>query len=170
MPPVLTYLLLGIYAVTILGIVLVIITDNRNPLKTVPWIVVLLFAPGIGLIFYFFFGQNLSKRRIISRRMRKRIHMQLLEAGPPERDAIPAEYRPLARLLSNAAHSIPLKGSRITPYIDGASKMEALLGDIAVDRDHIHLQNYILKDDTTGLRLRKALNDKEREGVEVRRL
>lgn len=168
MPPVLTSLLLGIYAVTILGIVLVIITDNRNPLKTVPWIVVLLFAPGIGLIFYFFFGQNLSKRRIISRRMRKRIHMQLLEAGPPERDAIPAEYRPLARLLSNAAHSIPLTGSRITPYIDGASKMEALLGDIAVARDHIHLQYYILNDDTTGLRLRNALMAKAREGVEVR--
>ena len=85
MPPLLTYLLFGIYAVTILGIVLVIITDNRNPLKTVPWIVVLLFAPVVGLLFYFFFGQNLSKRRILSRRMRKRIHMQLLEAGPDER-------------------------------------------------------------------------------------
>lgn len=168
MPPLLTYLLFGIYAVTILGIVLVIITDNRNPLKTVPWIVVLLFAPVVGLLFYFFFGQNLSKRRILSRRMRKRIHMQLLEAGPDERKELPAQYRPLARLLGNAGHSIPLCGSRITPYVDGASKMEALLGDIAAAHDHIHLQYYILNDDTTGLRLRNALMAKAREGVEIR--
>ena len=168
MPPLLTYLLFGIYAVTILGIVLVIITDNRNPLKTVPRIVVLLFAPVVGLLFYFFFGQNLSKRRILSRRMRKRIHMQLLEAGPDERKKLPAQYRPLARLLGNAGHSIPLCGSRITPYVDGASKMEALLGDIAAAHDHIHLQYYILNDDTTGLRLRNALMAKAREGVEIR--
>ena len=80
MQQILTYAFLVIYTVTILGIVLVIITDNRNPLKTLPWIIVLVFAPVVGLVFYFFFGQNLSKQRIISRRTRKRITMQLEEA------------------------------------------------------------------------------------------
>ena len=47
-----------LYSVTILGLVLVIITENRNPLKTIPWVIVLLLAPGIGLLFYFFFGQD----------------------------------------------------------------------------------------------------------------
>ena len=46
--------------------------------------------------------------------------------------------------------------------------MEALLGDIAAAHDHIHLQYYILNDDTTGLRLRNALMAKAREGVEIR--
>ena len=59
--------------ITILGLVLVILTENRNPLKTIPWVIVLLFAPGIGLIFYFFFGQDNRKQRIISRRTYKRI-------------------------------------------------------------------------------------------------
>ena len=27
-----------LYCVTILGLVLVIITENRNPLKTIPWV------------------------------------------------------------------------------------------------------------------------------------
>ena len=31
-----------LYCVTILGLVLVIITENRNPLKTIPWVIVLL--------------------------------------------------------------------------------------------------------------------------------
>lgn len=60
MQQILTYAFLVIYTVTILGIVLVIITDNRNPLKTLPWIIVLVFAPVVGLVFYFFFGQNLQ--------------------------------------------------------------------------------------------------------------
>ena len=68
MQQILTYIFIALYSVTILGVVLVIITENRNPLKTLPWIIVLVFAPVVGLVFYFFFGQNLSKQRIISRR------------------------------------------------------------------------------------------------------
>ena len=168
MQQILTYAFLVIYTVTILGIVLVIITDNRNPLKTLPWIIVLVFAPVVGLVFYFFFGQNLSKQRIISRRTRKRITMQLEEAHDDGRPDIPDEHLPLARLLAATIHSVPLYGSRITPYTDGKSKMEALLAEIARAKHHIHIQYYIFCDDTTGCRLRDALVAKARQGVEVR--
>ena len=168
MQQILTYIFLIIYSVTILGIILVVITDNRNPLKTLPWIIVLVLAPVVGLIFYFFFGQNLSKQRIISRRTRKRITMQLEEAEHTDGPDLPEAYRPLAALLTNTSHSIPLYGSRITTYTDGRSKMEALLTEIACAKHHIHIQYYILNDDETGRRLRDALIAKAREGVEVR--
>ena len=59
---VVTSIILISYIITIVGLALVIIMENRNPLKTIPWILVLLLAPGIGLIFYFFFGhKNTSK-------------------------------------------------------------------------------------------------------------
>ena len=54
MPQILTYLLFGLYAATTIGIILVVITDNRNPLKTTPWILILLFAPVVCIVFYFF--------------------------------------------------------------------------------------------------------------------
>ena len=79
--------------------------------KTLPWIIVLVFAPVVGLVFYFFFGQNLSKQRIISRRTRKRITMQLEEALDDGRPDIPDEHLPLARLLAATIHSVPLYGS-----------------------------------------------------------
>lgn len=168
MQQILTYIFLILYSITILGIILVIVTENRNPLKTLPWIVVLVLAPVVGLVFYFFFGQNLSKQRIISRRTRKRITMQLEEGehgGDPE---IPDRHKPLVALLMNTLHSIPLYGSRIGVYTDGQTKMEALLSDIARARHHIHLQYYIINDDETGCRLRDALAAKAREGVEIR--
>ena len=168
MTQILTYLFIALYSVTILSVILVIITDNRNPLKTLPWVIVLLFAPVVGLVFYFFFGQNLSKQRIISRRTRKRISMRLIEAQDPSRPEIPEHWQPLARLLKSTIHAVPLYGSRITPYTDGASKMEALLDEIARARHHIHLQYYILCNDRTGSRLCDALRAKAREGVQVR--
>ena len=147
MQQVLTYLFVALYSVTILGVILVIITENRNPLKTLPWIIVLLLAPVVGLVFYFFFGQNLSKRRIISRRMRKRITLQLEENVAAQRISIPDEHKALSALLGNTLHAVPLYGSRITPYTDGRSKLEALLAEIAGARHHIHLQYYIFCDD-----------------------
>lgn len=168
MQQILTYAFLIVYTITIVGVILVVITENRNPLKTLPWIIVLMLAPGVGLVFYFFFGQNLSKQRIISRRMRKRITTQLEESDREADTSIPSEHRTLARLLFNTSHAVPLRGSRITPYTDGRSKMEALLAEIARARHHIHLQYYILSNDATGQRLCDALIARAREGVEVR--
>ena len=168
MQQILTYTFLVLYTVTILSIALVIITDNRNPLKTLPWILVLVLAPGAGLAIYFFFGQNLSKRRIISRRTRKRITTRLEENDAAGGTGIPPQRLPLARLLSQTALAVPLYGSRLTPYVDGKTKMDALLEAIAGARHHIHIQYYIFSDDETGRRLRDALTAKAREGVEVR--
>ncbi len=168
MQQILTHIFIGIYTITILGVIGVIITDNRNPLKTLPWIIVLLLAPVVGLVFYFFFGQNLSKQHIISRRTRKRITLQLEESEHAGSLRIPAEHESLAELLNNTVHAIPLYGSLITPYTDGTTKMEDLLAEIGRARHHIHIQYYIFSDDTAGQQLRDALVAKAHQGVEVR--
>lgn len=167
MPQLLSYLLFGIYIATTIGIILVVITENRNPLKTMPWILILIFVPMAGILIYFFFGQNLSKQKIIAHRTRKRITTypeEAREAGAH----IPESFLPLSNLLINTIHAAPFYGSQITPYIDGASKMEALLEQITQATHHIHVQYYILADDRTGRTLQQALIAKAREGVQVR--
>ena len=81
----LTYLFIAIYTATVIGIILVVILGNRNPLKTIPWVVVLIFAPVVGLVFYFFFGQDLRRKRIISRRTYMLFRPMCVEAMPPFR-------------------------------------------------------------------------------------
>ena len=44
-----------IYFSVILTTIFVVILDNRNPVKTMAWILVLFFLPVIGLIFLFLF-------------------------------------------------------------------------------------------------------------------
>ncbi len=157
------------YCVTILGLVLLILTENRNPLKTIPWVLVLVFLPGLGLLFYFLFGQDNRKQKIISRRTYKRI-MKRPQGISPRKDShpVPEQYKPLAHLLgvSNSFHL--LYGSRISIYTNGKEKFRELLEEIEKATHHIHLEYYIFNDDEIGHRVRSALIQKAQEGVEVR--
>ena len=47
-----------VYFGAIIGTIVVIILDNRNPVKTMAWILILMFLPIVGLVFYFFFGRS----------------------------------------------------------------------------------------------------------------
>jgi len=159
-----------LYAITILGVVLVVITENRNPLKTISWVVVLLLTPGIGLLFYFFFGQDNRKQKIISRRTYKRIMK-----GPQRRkdpfdiiSEMPKTYIPLATLLYHNNQSTLLYGSKIKIYTNGIDKFQDFLEDLKNATHHIHLQYYIFCDDEIGNQVKKILIDKAKEGVRVR--
>ena len=57
-----------LYLAVILTTIFVVILDNRNPVKTMAWILVLFFLPVIGLVFYFFFGRDTRKERLISKK------------------------------------------------------------------------------------------------------
>lgn len=165
------FIFIGVYCITILGLVFVVIAENRNPLKTIPWVIVLLFAPVAGLVFYFFFGQDNRKQKIISRRTYKRI-MKRPQEGilPQDVCVVPDNYVSLSALINNTNQSALLYGSNITIYTSGHEKMNALLEEIARASHHIHIQYYIFCDDESGNRIKDALIAKVREGVQVRLL
>ena len=60
------YLLL--YMAIMIPAIITVLMDNRQPAKTMAWILVLAFMPFVGIIFYIFFGQNTRKERLISDR------------------------------------------------------------------------------------------------------
>lgn len=158
-----------LYILTAIGVVFVVISENRNPLKTISWVLVLLLLPLVGLIFYYFFGEDHRKRRLISRKMHKKINrktigrIQLMETLNP-----PIEYKGLVNLL-NKLNDCPLYGgNELTFYNNGADKFEALLEEIKKAKSHIHLQYYIFLDDEIGNKIKDALIQKVREGLEVR--
>ncbi|MDR2234429.1 MAG: cardiolipin synthase [Tannerella sp.] len=161
--------LLILYSVSIVSLVLVVLLENRNPLKTIPWVVVLLFLPGVGLILYFVFGQDNRRQRIISRRTYKRI-MQPLQSDIVKQDRCKAPdiYQPLVRLLNRGKRNPLLYGSDITCYNNGVEKFDALMEAIGNAKHHIHLQYYIFADDEIGRKVKKMLIEKAGEGVEVR--
>ena len=158
-----------LYGIVLLSTLLVVILDNRQPVKTVAWILVLVSLPLLGLILFYFFGQNVRKERIIGRKsMDLLIRKSLSEnfAFPPER--LPKDFERLIYFFERQSLSLPFGNNQIQFYTDGKSFLESLLQEIAVARHHIHLETYIFEDDTVGRHVRDALLAKASEGVEVR--
>ena len=48
---------LAVYVVVIIIVMVRVLMDNRQPAKTMAWMLVLTFIPMLGIILYFFFGQ-----------------------------------------------------------------------------------------------------------------
>ena len=158
-----------LYVLTAIGVVIVVVSENRNPLKTIAWVLVLLLLPLVGLIFYYFFGEDHRKKRLISRKMHKKINrrtlerVELLETLNP-----PAEYKGLINLLNKQKDTPLYGGSKITFYNNGIDKFDALIEEIQKAKKYIHLQYYIFMDDTIGTKIKNLLIEKSKEGLEVR--
>lgn len=158
-----------LYVATALGTMIVVISENRNPLKTISWVLILLLLPLVGLIIYYFFGEDSRKQRLISNKMYKKLNRrsigrkELLETLNP-----PNEHRGLVNLLNRLKSSPLYGGSSVKFYSDGLSKFEDLFAELEKAEKHIHIQYYIFLDDEIGCKARDILVRKASEGVEVR--
>ncbi|MBR5803150.1 MAG: cardiolipin synthase [Bacteroidaceae bacterium] len=158
-----------VYLTMVLGTVVVVILDNRYPVKTLAWLMVLIFLPVLGLILYFFFGQSVRKERLISKRSYIHIARKPLRGywRKPPHD-LPDECQSLASLFRRMNRSMPFGGNQVEIFTDGVSKFDSLLQCISQARHHIHLEYFIFDDDQVGNRVADALIRKAHEGVKVR--
>lgn len=158
-----------VYALTILGIIAVVVSENRNPVKSLAWVTVLLVVPMVGLILYIFFGRNIQNKRIISRRNRRILRRLTNRSSASARQGKPPEHIcNRINLASSLCGSNYYDGNIVDIFDNGADKIEALLADIRNARRYINLQYYILIDDKVGRRVIDALEERARAGVKVR--
>ena len=158
-----------LYFIVVLSTIIVVILDNRNPLKTIAWLLVLIFIPFFGLIIYFFFGQDQRRERIIN----KKSYSSLLQKPraqylAQEDIVLPERYKSLISLFKRTNQAFPYEGNRVTLFTDGYEKFHRLIREIYQAKEHIHINYYIFEDDALGHLLRDVLIDKAREGVKIR--
>ena len=160
-----------LYFAVILATIFIVILDNRNPVKTMAWILVLFFLPIVGLVFYFFFGQNTRKERLISRKGYSRLNKRpLAEYQAQESLKEQTGKSHLMSFFTRVNNAWAFGGNTVSIYTDGYSMLQALMHEISLARHHIHLQFYIFEDDAIGRLLRDLLIDKARQGVKIRLL
>lgn len=165
------WILLVIYLAITIGGIVAVLMDNKQPEKTMAWILVLCFMPIVGIIFYLFFGQNTRKEKVISERsMDLLMKRSMLEFAEQENLHIPRRNRPLMKLFTNQNWALPFKDNEVSIFTDGYKFVSTLLYNIGQAQDHIHLDTYIIEDDPLGNLVADALIDKARQGVEVRLL
>lgn len=158
-----------LFVLTVVVTIVVVILDNRNPLKTLAWVLVLAFLPFIGLVLYFFFGQSTRKERLISKKGFARLSKYpMMEFQMQESFKLNEEQHQLMTFFRLISGALPFEGNAIQVYSDGYAMLQALLRSIHSAKHHIHVEFYIFEDDAVGALVRDALMDKAREGVEIR--
>lgn len=167
----LVHLLEILFLIVWVGTIIVVITENRNPVKTLAWVMVLVFLPIVGFVLYLLFGMDMRKERIIGRRSLSRLMKEpLLNYKDYAAPQAPTPYEKLVRMMRQAGQSYLLAGNKTTPFTDFPTLLHDMLRAIASAQHHVHIQFYIFMDDAVGRLLRDALIDKARQGVKVRLL
>ena len=155
--------------VILISIILMEIAENGHPIRTLTWILLLVFLPVIGLILYFFFGLDRKNRRMVSVEDMDRFQQLTDKAveGQVCEDP-PAGVRNLITLLHTAGKAVPVRGNDVRVYTDFSAMYSDLLADLESAQHHIHFQFFKFEDDEMGRKAEEILVRKAQEGVEVR--
>lgn len=160
---------LALYILTVLTVIGVVLSENRNPVKSMAWVLVLVLLPVVGLVIYLIFGRSLKGMRLISRsHLRELRRMNDFSEAVDQEANLSEDSRQLISLASKLAEPHLFVGNNIDVFTTGRDKFEALKRDIRAARDYIHVQYFIIENDTIGGELIGLLIDKAREGVKVK--
>lgn len=166
-----------LYFLTVVTIAILIILENRNPVKTISWILVLVLLPFAGIVIYLFFGQEYRKTKMFSRKGLKDLE-KLRNLTLVQLDNLPKNHFQISDLLYSKKRLINLMLSNSNAILTNDNQLQVLkngeetfpeiFNSIENAKHHIHLEYYIIEDDVIGNQLRELLIRKAKEGVEVR--
>lgn len=166
-----------VYAIIVLLVCLRVVYDTRDNTKTLAYLLLVIFVPIIGILFYFSFGINYRVNKLYSKKLFKnddladrleksvRMHSdKVLNQG----EKPVQEFRELANLLVNDSLSALTSGNSVELLLNGEEKFPSVLQALEAAEEHIHIEYYIFEDDNIGQTLAEVLIRKAREGVRVR--
>lgn len=165
----LALLVVALYMAMIISAVAVVLRENRNPIRALSWVIALIFLPGVGLVFYLFFGRSLrgltmisrhNKRKLMHRHTPRRVNISDLDMSP--------ENRSLVKLSHNLSNGPLTVNNDIDIFTDGVAKFDSLKRDLRNAQKSILLQYYIFLDDNIGREISDILIDRARNGVDVK--
>ena len=155
-----------IYGLIVIAVMIAVLMDNRQPAKTMAWILVLTFIPAIGIVLYFFFGQSIRKEKLISEKSLDQLSKrQMLEFVSQPNLHLPETHLALIKLFAAQNGALPFKDNEVEVYTSGYEFFPALLSAIGNAKEHIHLESFIFSDYPLGRLISDALIDKVRQGA-----
>ena len=160
-----------------IGVTVTILIENRNPTKTVSWVLIIVFLPFIGLILYYLFGQKFVKVKKLKRlnhiqtlRLKKefeRLEPLMLWSIQNIKDNI-GDLSRVYSYLKNEKISTPTLHNDVTLLINGEQKFPLFLQSLTEAKHSIHMEYYIFELDGIGRQVLDLLEKKAQQGVEVR--
>ena len=169
--PLFYWSLVILYVFSIVSTIVIILSENRNPVKSLAWLTILILLPLVGLILYFFFGRNIKNTRMISRRDKRKLKKNdiqwKIDYNTLE-DNLSTESIQQIKLTHSLTGALFYPGNDVKIYSNGKEKFEALVEDLLNATKYIHLHYYIFESDEIGNLIKNILINKATEGVKVR--
>lgn len=162
------YVLLLIYVTLVISCIIVVLSDNRNPIRSLAWVIALVFLPVVGIVVYFFLGRSPKVTHIIRRTKRRIIGATRRPDVNLSSVPLSGAQKKLVKLAANISYSPFTLHNELTIFSDGLTKFETLKRDLKAATKSIYLQYYIFQDDPLGQEIAGILMDKAREGLIVK--
>ena len=157
--------------------IIVVFHRPRNIAATWAWLLVLVMLPAIGFILYMFTGRGMAHDKLFDMGKADRIGIKEIMANERKSlprlahtsaDAITKDREQTVELFRRLDHAPLVRRNDVTIITDGEKKFKLLLGDIAKATHSIHVEYYSIYPDNIGAKLRDALTERAKAGVEVR--
>lgn len=166
-----------LYIAVLAAVLLRIMYETHSSNKALAYVLLCIFVPVAGIIFYLLFGINYwNKKRYSKKVFENKTALQFIKQNIEyfDREAIEKKDPSLANnlelyhLLIKDLGSPLTANNTVTVLANGENKFPALLQSIHSATHHIHLEYYIYECDAIGMAVIEALIKKAKEGVAVR--
>lgn len=162
--------------VFVVYLVIKTILQNRNPITTLSWVIVLILLPFMGLALYFLFGQKIRKRWVFKRMRNKELkqmnqisknQLEALQGMEKIEDEYLHEYHKLMSMLLKNNSSFLSSNNKIQIFNTGNSVYEQIFVDLEKAEKFIHFEYYLLENGVVADRLSEILIRKKQLGVKI---
>ncbi len=165
---------LALEVIWVIGMSGYILLERRPPLATLAWIVSLATLPVLGVMVYYFLGprrlDRKRRRRVMARTSKRATDNRAIPNRQSASESLGRSGANLAAVAAGTEQSPPLAATQVELFDLGSEAYNAIIAAISAARHHIHLEYYILTDGVVAKRIRNALVERARAGVQVRLL
>lgn len=156
------------YGLFIAGLIFL---EEKNPDRTIAWLLVLILLPVVGFILYMFFGPDIRGRgyfRKLKRKNRRtrRENDQAAARGEKKGPGEDSDGK-TAILLSKSARAQLTTGNSVRMLLNGEETFSAITRALREAKEYIHMEYYSIANDKIGNEIKEILIEKVRSGVRV---
>ncbi len=158
-------------ACEILSVLILIhlIAHDGNPNHRIPWIVVLLIFPPVGLLIYLMFGTRyVSKRHSRLYQSVNDRQNKLLNQNEKIIEEIDEKYKSQSKYIYNVSKSPIYKNTTVEYLKEGNIYFEKLFNDLKNAKKFIFLEYFIFSEGKLLDELIEILHEKSRQGLDIR--
>ena len=148
-----------------------IINNKSNPAFKIAWLIPILLFPVLGGLVYLVFGSDRTGKYIRNKMGRIEKEMQDGISKANERSGIekmPPDVVHQSHYISNSAHCPPYKNTTVEYLPMGEVKFERMVQELKKAKRYIFMEYFIIQEGTMWNTILDVLEEKAKEGVDVR--